>query len=115
MVTGIIQKEDGKLKSYFTRREIIFGGPLLLNNVSFVEISLLLESLIKILRNKAIYIEIRNFTDFHEYLSIFEKCNFKYIPRLNFHVDCENDSEIKKNISSSKLRQIKKSLKQLKI
>ena len=112
LVTGVIQKEDGKLKSYFTRRAIIFGGPIFSDSVIFEEISLLLTSLIKILRSKAIYIEIRNFNDFHEYVSTFKKCNFKYIPHLNFHVDCEDENQIKKNISNSKLRQIKKSIKQ---
>ena len=111
LVTGIIQKETG-IKSYFTRRAIIFGGPLFSDNVSSEEISLLLTSLIKVLRNKAIYIEIRNLNDFHEYVSIFNKCNFEYIPHLNFHVNCKDENKIKKNISSSKIRQIKKSINQ---
>ncbi len=101
LVTGVIQKEDGKLKSYFTRRAIIYGGPIFSDNVTSEEISLLLTSLIKVLRNKAIYIEIRNFNNFHEHVSIFKKCNFKYIPHLNFHVNCEDENKIKKNISKN--------------
>lgn len=112
LVTGIIQKESGKLKSFFTRRAIIFGGPVFSNNVTSEEISLALVSLIKLLRNKAIYIEIRNFNDYHEYVSTFKKYNFKYIPHLNFHVDCNDENTINKNISRSKLRQINKSMKQ---
>lgn len=111
LVTGIIQKETGLIKSYFTRRAIILGGPVFDENIIPEEVSLLLKELKKILKNRAIFIEIRNFSNYSKYLKIFQKNKFDYLPHLNFHVDCKDEKIVKKNISKSKLRQIKKSLK----
>lgn len=111
LVTGIVQKETGLIKSYFTRRAIILGGPVFDENILPEEVALLLKELKKILKNKAIFIEIRNFSNYSKHLEVFQKNKFDYLPHLNFHVDCKDEKIVKKNISKSKLRQIKKSLK----
>lgn len=104
-----LQKEKG-IKGYFSRRAIIYGGPLLsLTNLQAVDT--LLEKIKAYYKKKAIYIEIRNYFDFSEYLNIFNKLGFQYLPWLNYQVSTLNIDEIKRNMSSSRLRQIKKAIK----
>ncbi len=109
-VTGIIQKENG-IKASFTSRAIIFGGPIITEKATEEDIVALLETLKDRLKNKVIYIEFRNLKEYHSYTSIFEKTGFSYQPHVNFHLDCTDSAAIKKRMSSSKLRQIKKSIK----
>lgn len=104
-----LQKEKG-IKGYFSRRAIIYGGPLLsLNNLQAVDT--LLEKIKAYYKKKAIYIEIRNYFDFSEYLNIFNKLGFQYLSWLNYQVATLSIEEIKRNMSSSRLRQIKKAIK----
>ena len=110
MLCGIIQKEKG-MTSTFTRRAIIYGGPIFSKNVNEEQILEVLEVAITTLKKKAIYIEIRNLNDYSSYAYLFEKVGFEYVPHLNFHLDCSDETEMQKRISSSKKRQIKKSLK----
>jgi len=110
-VSGIIQKEKG-LKSTFTKRAIIYGGPVLSPDLSEKQIVEFFSTIIKELKNKAIYIEIRNFNDYSAYKTILDKTGFEYHPHLNFHVQCDSEDIAKKRLSNSKLRQIKKSIKE---
>ncbi len=110
-VTGVIQKEKG-LKSTFTKRAIIYGGPILSPNIPEEYITELFKTVIRELKNKAIYIEIRNFNDYSNYKSVLDKIGFEYHPHLNFHVTSDTEENAKKRLSSSKLRQIKKSIKE---
>lgn len=57
MLCGIIQKEKG-MTSTFTRRAIIYGGPIFSKNVNEEQILEVLEVAITTLKKKAIYIEI---------------------------------------------------------
>ena len=45
LVTGYIQKDGGRVKRFFSRRAVIFGGPLLADDISDEELTLLLCSL----------------------------------------------------------------------
>jgi len=104
-----LQKEKG-FKGYFSRRAIIYGGPLLsLNNLQAVDT--LFEKIKAYYQRKAIYIEIRNYFDFSEYLKVFYRLEFHYLPWLNYQVPTLNLDEIRKNMSSSRLRQVKKAIK----
>jgi len=104
-----LQKEKG-FKGYFSRRAIIYGGPLLsLNNLQAVDT--LFEKIKAYYQRKAIYIEIRNYFDFSEYLKVFYRLEFHYLPWLNYQVPTLNLDEIRKNMSSSRLRQVKKAFK----
>ncbi len=111
LITGAIHKE-GKLTSLLTGRAIIYGGPVLSKDVEDKHILALLETLIKELKKEAIYIEIRNLNDYSSKKELFRKVGFQYQSHLNFHLDCSDPKEIKRRISSSKLRQIKKSIKE---
>jgi len=104
-----LQKGNG-FKGYFSRRAIIYGGPLLnLKNLHAVVV--LFEKIKAYYKKKAIYIEIRNYFDFSEYRSVFYSLDFKYTPWLNYQVPTLSLEVVKKNMSSSRLRQIKKSIK----
>ncbi|MEZ4840437.1 MAG: peptidoglycan bridge formation glycyltransferase FemA/FemB family protein [Flavobacteriaceae bacterium] len=110
MVSAVIYKEKG-IKSFFSKRAIIYGGPVYHDDIKQEDIEVLLTSLVASIGNKAIYLEIRNFNDYDRFKKIYELHKFKYQAHLNFHLDCSDENEIKKNISKSKLRYIKKSLK----
>ena len=111
LVSGIIQKEKG-LRSTFTKRAIIYGGPVISENATVDHVSELFRIVKKRLRNSAIYIETRNLHDYSAYKTAVEKVGFEYHPHLNFHVDCSIEDEARKRLSKSKLRQIKKSIKE---
>ena len=111
LISGIIQKEKG-VKSSLTSRAIIYGGPIISENAEDKDIVELLEFTTNYLKKKAIYIEIRNLNDYSNYTSLFEKAGFEYVPHLNFHLDCSDEQVMRKRMSSSKLRQVKKSIKE---
>lgn len=111
VLSGIIQKEKG-IKSNFTSRAIIYGGPIFSPNIEENDIEALLNSLVTQLKTKVIYIEFRNFNDYSAHISAFEKSGFEYRPHLNFHLNCEDELLMRKQMSNSKMRQIKKSIKE---
>ncbi len=109
LVVITIQKEKG-IKESFSQRGIIYGGPLLLSNET-ESLSLLLESINSYYKKKLVYIESRNFFDYAEYKIQFQQHSFKYIPWLNFHLDTSDIDVMQKNMSNSRLRQVKKAIK----
>jgi len=110
-VSGIIQKEKG-IKSTFTTRAIIYGGPVLSTDVEKEHIIKLFKTVIKQLKHKVIYIETRNLNDYSFFKEDLKGIGFEYHPHLNYHVDCDVPEYTKKRISNSKLRQVRKSLKE---
>jgi len=117
MICGIIlaaiQRESTNFTGYFTSRTIIWGGPLVTaenpENKQVV-IDLLLNALVNKVKTKSIYIQFRNLFDLDTYKDTFKQNGFQYFVHLNIQVDTSDNDTIKKNMSSSKLRQIKKSL-----
>ena len=110
LVVITIQKEKG-MKSYFSRRGIIYGGPLVLNSGQ-PYLKHLLKEVKKAYRNKLIYLEARNYFDYTFFRNSFKESGFEYVPWLNFHLDTSSDiSVVKKSMSSSRLRQVKKAIK----
>lgn len=110
LISGIIQKEKG-LKSVISSRAIIYGGPVIAKTATANDLTDVLKELIHYLQKKVIYIETRNFNDYETWKSTFKKSGFEYHPHLNFHVDCSEETRMRKQMSSSKVRQVKKSLK----
>lgn len=101
------QKENG-IKGFFSRRVIIYGGPIFAANKDAVKF--LLKHIADDLK-KAIYIETRNFSDYSNYKKEFESVGWQYEPYLNFHLNCSNEEEVWKNLNTNRQRQIKKALK----
>lgn len=102
-------RESG-LKGYFSRRAIIYGGPVIYDDNNDV-LDLLLTRISEIIRDKAIYIETRNFSDYSIHTEIFYRHGYKYLPYLNFHVLTSDKVLMNGSVSSSRMRQIRKAQK----
>lgn len=104
-----IQEENGLLK-YFSRRGIIYGGPIVEvgKEASFTK---LLEEAVKAYRRKLIFIEIRNYFDYSFLDRSLKSAQFSFVPWLNFQLQIADADTMKKAMSSSRLRQIKKAIK----
>lgn len=108
LVVITLQQEKG-IKGYFSRRGIIYGGPLLTDLASS-------KHLIDYVKNrydkKLIYLEIRNFFDFSNYKSIFSA--WSYSEHLNVQLSLEEVSNVDdylKLLKYNRRREIKQSLK----
>lgn len=112
IVVGYITCEKNPIKQFFTRRAIIYGGPLLSEDISDEELKSLLFALCSFLKSKAIYVETRNFNDYSKWRSVFEQCGFTYQPHLNFHVDTRSLDVIKDNLDNNRRRNIRQSIKE---
>ena len=119
VIVGYITRERNPLKQYFTRRAIIYGGPLLANDISDEALSALLTSLTKLPslqgggggRLTPIYIESRNFHDYSAWKSVFESCGFMYNQHLNFHVDTSSIKLAQSRIGKHRWRYIRLSMR----
>ena len=111
VVVGYITKEKNPFKQYFSRRAIIYGGPLLAVDITEDELTALLNALCVYLKDKAIYVETRNFNDYSLWRPVFEKVGFTYQPHLNFHVDTISNDVIDSNLSKNRKRDIRVSMR----
>jgi hypothetical protein len=109
LIVVTIQKEPG-LMGFFSTRGIVYGGPLLLKNDTG-SLSLLLSGIRTYYQKKLIYLEIRNYFNYSDYKEEFSNFGFQYIPWLNFKCFTYDETLMKRNISESRLRQIRKALK----
>jgi len=109
ILLATIQKEKGLIKSKFSTRCIIYGGPVLNNNNEEVA-DLLLKDLIKTVKNKSIYIEFRNIFDISKQTDIFRKNGFEYKKHFNFILKINDLDDSFKKLNPSKRRQIRKSI-----
>lgn len=106
IVVYVIQKEKG-LKSIFSKRCIIFSGPVFQDQSS-------LNRLLKVLNEQVsgcVYIEVRNGYPSQEYKSCYQSCNWQYIPWLNFIVNTNSRDAMWSAVSESRRRQLKKAEK----
>ncbi len=110
LVVGYVTKEKNKLKQYFTRRAIIYGGPLLAEDITDEELTELLSTLNSQLSKKSIFVETRNFNDYSRWCSVFCHCGFQYQPHYDMHISCSDSQQMWASVSESKQRQIRKSM-----
>lgn len=104
---GVYQRDGGAVKSWLSRRLIVFGGPLGDADVS----DALLHALLNDAAGQAIYVEFRNYFDTGHQRVAFERHGFVFKPHLNFLVDLEGGEEaVMKRFSSNRKRQIRSSL-----
>lgn len=103
------QKESG-LKAYFSRRGIIYGGPLIDPDYS-KDFCDLINHIQEFYKSKLIYIEVRNYFDYSFIKSIYEKEGWHYLSWLNFQLHTNDKSSIEHAMSNSRLRQIHKAMK----
>ncbi|MDR1543683.1 MAG: peptidoglycan bridge formation glycyltransferase FemA/FemB family protein [Prevotellaceae bacterium] len=107
VICGYVIAEGGKFKRYFSRRAIILGGALLAVNITDSALTKLLDFTVKTLKNRAIYIEFRNYNSYSDNKEIFKNAGFKYMPHLNFHVPTENPQAAFAQLSSTKRHDVK--------
>ena len=108
VVVITIQKERG-LKGYFSRRGVIYGGPLFNSSASA---SALMAYLNKHYKYKAIYLETRNFFDYSSFRQAFEKAGWMYEPYLNFQLNLKGveKSALLSHFKYNRRREIKQSI-----
>ena len=111
VIVGYIQSDGGIIKRFLSRRAIINSGPLLADDISDEALMLLLNHCKKRLQGKAIYVEFRNFEDYSCYKNLFQRCGFKYVPHLNFHIDTSSEEVINQNLGKSRKRDIRTSFR----
>jgi hypothetical protein len=111
VVAGYVQKDGRKLEQFFSRRAIVFGGPLLADDITDEELKVLLCALKEKLKRKAIFIETRNFNDYSCWKEVFVQCGFSYEPHLNFHVNTETIEIAQANIGKHRWRYIRVSMR----
>lgn len=104
-----IQKEKG-LAGYFSRRGIIYGGPLVDDDYPGA-LDTLLKNISQYSAGEAIYTEIRNLSDYSSLTNFFSGNGFRYIPYLNFRVDTSDKDLMINRVSGSRLRQVKKAFR----
>lgn len=105
-----LQKEPG-IKGYFSRRAIIYGGPVLKNENDCKEsLEYLLNSLSNEFKRRSIYIEIRNLNDYDVFKEVFKRNDWHYIPYQNFIVDCSGKERLFQKLMNNRKRQIKKAI-----
>ena len=103
-----LQSEKG-LKGFFSRRAIIYGGPLLQTNKEAN--NTLLKAINSDLKNKTIYTETRNFNDYSDFKNIFNNSGWHFEPYLNYHLNCTTEDIVQANLNTNRKRQIKKAFK----
>ena len=110
LLVAVIIKEKGLFAGKYSKRCIIFGGPVVTDNNPEI-ISALLERLIKEVKKESIYIEFRNLFDMTNYVYAFNDYGFKYVEHFNFIFDVGNDvEETMKKLNANRRRQIRKSI-----
>jgi serine/alanine adding enzyme len=112
LLSGSVQSEKKKLIHTLSRRAIVYSG-IVTRKVGFESADLVkfLGHVIDNLRNRAIYLEIRNLHNYTEMIPAFSNAGFSYLPHMNFQVGISDEKDLRKQLSESKKRQINKSLK----
>ena len=135
VIVGYITRERDALKQFFTCRTIIYGGPLLAEDISETALAELLKAVSECrvesveckgnenskavtsastpytLRPTPIYIETRNFHDYSKWKSIFEANGFMYQSHLNYHVDTRTIDLAQSNIGKHRWKYIRLSMR----
>ena len=140
VIVGYTTKSKNAIQQYFTKRAIIYGGPLLAEDISDEALSALLKA-IRLLgyeairredgeaeytasnrpiaqspdrltwRNAPIYIESRNFHDYSKWKSVFEANGFAYQPHLNYQVNTTSLDQVQSRIGKHRWRYIRLSMR----
>lgn len=112
LVCGYIVADGGLIKRFMSRRAIIPGGMLIGANCDKNAIVMLLKYLTESVSKDAIYTEFRNYFDYSEHRNSFERCGYTYLPHLNFQISTPSVERCLKELSTTKRRDVKQSLKQ---
>jgi serine/alanine adding enzyme len=90
LVVVTFQKEKG-IKGFFSRRAIIYGGPLIRESeFGKSSLSFLLKIINSHIKKRVIYGEIRNFADYEFYRDCYSTSGWKYKAHLNVQISLKD-------------------------
>ncbi len=110
LVVITIQHEKG-LKSYFSRRGIIYGGLLLHPEATQHHIKLLAAHLEEAYHHQLIYLEIRNNFNYSAFKNVLQQTGFDYVPWLNIQFENISAESFRNGWTKTRQRQLNKALK----
>lgn len=110
LVVLTLQKEGG-IKGFFSKRSIIYGGPLV-NPNDHDGLELLLKKISSVVEKKSIYLEIRNFSDYSQFKDIFIKEGWNYVPYYDIQINLQPKTKdsIRKSFNYNRRREVRQSL-----
>ena len=116
VIAGYITKEKNPIKQYFTRRAIIYGGPLLAEDATDEAVASLLKAVTITSRlspfaSRPIFIETRNFHDYSRWKEVYKRAGFNYQKHLNYHVDTTSLDQAQARIGKHRWRYIRLSMR----
>lgn len=106
-----IMKESG-IMGFFSKRGIIFGGPVLSDDISPEELEFFLKEVSRQMKWGSIYLETRNFFDYSAHKQAFINVGWYYEPYLNFQLSLQNVNKVTlpKLFKYNRRREIKQSI-----
>ena len=111
VIVGYTTKSKNAIQQYFTKRAIIYGGPLLDVDISNDALSTLLKTVVQNIALNPIYIETRNFNDYSRWKDIFDINGFNYQKHLDYHINTTSLELAQSNIGKHRWRYIRLSMR----
>ncbi len=108
---GVFQTNGTGLKSWFSRRLLVWGGPLVQKEKEHQTNKTLLKALKNHAAGRAIFIEFRNLFSRDNLHEDFQHEGFQFQPYLNFLIRTDNETMVQKRLHGNRRREINKSLK----
>lgn len=111
VLLAVLIREGNGLLGFFSRRCVVYGGPIAQNDHPKI-IDGLICHLNKAIGRKALFTQFRNFRNWsNEVQQVFKKNGFTLRDRLNSLVELQKTALVVEQFSASRRRQLKKALK----
>ncbi len=110
VLLGVKMEEKGKLKSLFSKRSIIYSGPIIENENTII-LKILLNAYEQRLRKKVIYTQIRNQFENLKNCDIYHEYGYVFESHLNFLVHIDREEIMWERMGKGRTKQIKKAIK----
>lgn len=108
----LISNYIGLIK-WLSRRVIIFGGPLINDNINKDELfNFLFKNIENFFKKRSVYVEIRNFCENDYDNLIINNKKWDYLPYQNFIIKLKTEGEVFSKFNSEKRRQIRKAFRE---
>ena len=135
VIVGFTTQSTNAIQQYFTKRAIIYGGPLLDVDISNEALYALLSAVAQLkdeslkfkgkenskaeipastpytLHSTPIYIETRNFHDYSRWKEVFKKAGFNYQKHLDYHINTTSLDQVQLRIGKHRWRYIRLSMR----
>ena len=111
VIVGFTTQSTNVIQQYFTKRAIIYGGPLLDVDISNDALSTLLKTVVQNIALNTIYIETRNFNDYSRWKEIFNINGFNYQKHLDYHINTTSLDQVQSRIGKHRWRYIRLSMR----